>query len=114
MFFGMYRMKSVRQVAVIEAVIDVGEDSPAKILWRNVGTPDAELVSLAIDERNRLRPGSPPHRFFLLGQLHETNFMKTTKGGMRPPKQYFDVEKLAPIDAADLAEKLRGKSWSNY
>lgn len=113
-FFGMYRGKSVRQVAIIDAVIDVGEDGAAKIRWKNVDTPDAELVSLAIEKRNRLRPGVDPLRVFLLGKLYDTDFRKPTKGGMQTSKRYFDVERLAPTDAADLAEKLRGRSWASY
>jgi hypothetical protein len=113
-FFGMYREKSVRRVAIIEAVIDVSEDGAAKIRWKNVDTPDAELLSLAVEKRNRLRSGLDPLRVFLLGKLYDTDFKKPTKGGMQTSKRYFDVERLAPTDAADLAEKLRGRSWASY
>jgi hypothetical protein len=110
----MYREKSVRRVAIIEAVIDVSEDGAAKIRWKNVDTPDAELLSLAVEKRNRLRSGLDPLRVFLLGKLYDTDFKKPTKGGMQTSKRYFDVERLAPTDAADLAEKLRGRSWASY
>jgi len=60
------------------------------------------------------RPGIDPLRVFLLGPLHPTDFRKPTKGGMQNSKLYFDIERLTPVDAADLAEKLRGQTWKNY
>lgn len=113
-FFGMYRRKSVQYVAVIEAVIDLSGPADAKIRWRNVATAEAELIARAVEKRARLRPSADALRVFLLGKLHETDFTKPTKGGMQGSKRYFDVEKLAPTDAADLATKLRGKTWANY
>jgi hypothetical protein len=29
-------------------------------------------------------------------------------------KRYFDVERLAPADAHDLATKLSGKTWKDF
>ena len=113
-FFGMYRKLTVRHVALIEAVIDLAGDGTANIRWKNVDMPDSELIPRAIEKRHRLRPGADPLRVFLLGQLYETDFKKPTKGGMQTSKRYFDMEKVAPIDAADLAEKIRGKSWASY
>lgn len=113
-FFGMYRRKSVQRVALIDAVIDLSNEADAKIRWKNVDVSDAELISRAAEKRVRLRPSADVLRVFLLGQLHETDFKKPTKGGMQGSKRYFDVEKLAPSDAADLATKLRGKSWDSY
>jgi hypothetical protein len=46
--------------------------------------------------------------------LAATDFRKPTKGGMQTSKRYFDIEKLHAQDAADLADKLRGKTWKDY
>ena len=54
-----------------------------------------------------------PLRVFLLGEPHETDFRKDSKGGMVGSKQYFDIGELAPEDSRDLAEKLKGRSWSD-
>jgi hypothetical protein len=113
-FFGMYRGKTVSRVAVIEAVVDLAGNGGSGIRWKNVDTPEAELVARAVEKRNRLRPGADPVRVFLLGPLYETDFKKPTKGGMQTSKRYFDVEKLGASDAAELAERLRGKSWADY
>jgi hypothetical protein len=34
--------------------------------------------------------------------------------GMYSSKQYFDISKLKVTDAADLAAKLKDKTWENY
>jgi hypothetical protein len=113
-FFGMYRWKTVSRVALIEAVVDLAGDGSGKLRWRNVETSAEDLLGRAEEKRERLRPGAEPVRVFLLGELHETDFRKPTKGGMQTSKRYFDVERLEPTDAADLAAKLRGKTWKDY
>jgi hypothetical protein len=113
-FFGMYQWKTVRRVAIIDAVVDLGSDGGAKLRWKNVDAGDDELIDRAKKKRDALRPGSDPLRVFLLGALHDTDFKKPTKGGMQTSKRYFDVEHLEAIDAAVLAEKLRGKTWADY
>jgi hypothetical protein len=112
-FFGMYRRKAVRYISLIEAVIDLSVGGAPRIRWKNVDTPDAELISRASEKRSRLRPSEDALRVFLLGTVHETHFKKPTKGGMQGSKRYFNVEKLGSSDAADLAAKLRGKSWDD-
>jgi hypothetical protein len=113
MFFGAYQGKTVRRLALIEAVVDLGDGDPT-LRWKNVEAGDAELLARAKEKRDKLRPGSDPIRVFLLGPLQETDFRKPTKGGMQTSKRYFDIERLRAADAADLAVKLRGKTWSSY
>jgi hypothetical protein len=112
-FFGVYHGKTVRHVAAVEAVVDMGDGDPT-LRWKNVETPDSELLARAREKRDRLRPGGDPIRVFLLGPLRETDFRKPTKGGMQTSKRYFDVERVHAVDAADLAERLRGKTWKDY
>lgn len=114
MFFGVYRSKAVRQVAMIRAVVDLTGEGSGKVRWKHVDTAEPELLDLAEKKRKLLRPGGEPVRVFLLGDLHATDFKKSTKGGMFTSKRYFDVELLEPKDAADLATKLRGKTWKDY
>lgn len=33
---------------------------------------------------------------------------------MQGSKQYFDISKLKAENEKDLAEKLKGKTWSNF
>lgn len=113
-YFGMYREKAVQMIAQIEAVVEVEADLTSSIRWSNVRKPDAELLDRAQKAKLKLRPGDVASRVFLLGELHETKFTKPTKGGMQTSKRYFDIEAVAPKDAADLAIKLRGKTWNDF
>ncbi len=111
-FFGAYKNKAVSHVAEIEAVVDVASDTET-ILWNNGAGDERELKERA---RNALRlwgDGLMPGRVFLLGGLLETDFRKTTKGGMFGSKRYFDVASLKVADAGTLAASLRGRPWSD-
>ncbi|MBO0351562.1 hypothetical protein J0895_21250, partial [Phormidium pseudopriestleyi FRX01] len=55
-----------------------------------------------------------PARVFILADLHPTDFVKASPGGMQGSKQYFDISKLNVRDAEDLAHKLKGTTWENY
>lgn len=111
-YFGMYASKAVRRVALIEAVVEV-DGAEANVRWKHVDTADADLVARAVERKSRLRAPGDAVRVFLLGPQHETLFEKRSRGGMQGSKMYFDVSPLDPVDAADLAVKLRDKSWAD-
>lgn len=111
-YFGMYRNKKVEKVALIEAVVDVEEDTVATVKWKNIEASAEALQKRAGQRIRELHPNEYPMRVFLLGPLNDTSFRKDTYGGMQSSKQYFDVSSLSVTDAADLANKLRGKTWS--
>lgn len=112
-YFGMYRNKKVERVAIIEAIVDVEDEETGRVLWRHSDTQDGELEKKACLIVSERRPGEHPVRVFLLGKKYETDFVKDSRGGMLSSKIYFDVASLDPKNAEDLAQKLRGKSWSN-
>jgi hypothetical protein len=111
-YFGMYRQKKVERVGQIIAVIDVESRENVTIKWINDNSNKKKLKELAIEKVYSLREESLPVRIFLLGELFETNFLKDSRGGMQSSKQYFDIRKLEPENANDLAIKLNGKTWS--
>ena len=111
-YFGMYRQKKVEKIAIIRAVVDVESASQAKLLWKNVEEKTADLLSEAQNKINTLRPGEYPTRVFLLGSLHDTEFIKDTPGGMLGSKQYFNISKLNAEDEVSLADLLKGSKWS--
>jgi hypothetical protein len=111
-YFGMYKDKRVSLIASIKAVVDVESQSSGSIRWKNVEEFDSQVIATACEKIARLRRGDFPKRIFLLGQGFDTNFIKDSPGGMFASKQYFDVERLGPVDARDLAAKLRGVGWS--
>lgn len=114
LYFGMYRNKRVEQVALIEAVIDLESEEEFTLKWKNIDKSDDELVKIARERRNQDTESWYPVRVFLLSEVSYTDFVKASPGGMFSSKQYFDISKLKVIDTADLARKLKGKTWENY
>jgi hypothetical protein len=113
-YFGMYKDKTVSKIALIEAVVDIEDPEKLSIKWKNINEDDKKIKETAFHKARELRPDEYPVRVFLLKELFDTNFSKDTTGGMQNSKTYFDIAKLNPSSAQDLAEKLNGKTWSNY
>lgn len=114
LYFGMYRNKRVEQVALIEAVIDLESEEEFTLKWKNIDKSDDELAKIARECRNQDAESWYPVRVFLLSEVYSTDFVKASPGGMFASKQYFDISKLKVSDTADLARKLKGKTWENY
>lgn len=114
MYFGTYRNKCVEQISQIEAIVDLESEDEASLVWSNVNRPDNELIRIAIERRQEIGESWYPVRVFVLEDMHPTNFVKASSGGMFVSKQYFDIGKLKVADTADLAQKPRGKTWENY
>jgi hypothetical protein len=114
LYFGTYRNKCVEQIAKIEAVVDLESEGEANLIWKNDDRTKKDMESIAVERFQQI--GSPlyPARVFILGDFFATDFVKGSSGGMQGSKQYFDIGKLNAVDAKDLAEKLRGKTWENY
>ncbi|MBD2088733.1 hypothetical protein H6F67_02505 [Microcoleus sp. FACHB-1515] len=114
LYFGTYRNKCVEQILQIEAVVDLESEDEASLVWSNVNRPEKELIQTAIERRQKIGESWYPVRIFVLDDMHPTNFVKASSGGMFGSKQYFDIGKLKATDTADLAQKLRDKTWENY
>ncbi|PZV09167.1 MAG: hypothetical protein DCF22_18980 [Leptolyngbya sp.] len=114
LYFGTYRNKCVEQISQIKAVVDLESEDEASLLWNNVDRPKKELIQIAIERRQKIEESWYPVRVFVLDDMHPTNFVKASSGGMFVSKQYFDIGKLKATNTADLAQKLRGKTWENY
>jgi hypothetical protein len=115
-YFGAYKNKQAQVVAEILGVVDLDSKDPseANVRWRNSEElTDEELIEMAIERKYASRPSRTENaRVFVLGELHDTNFRKDSKGGMITSKQYFDVDGLDVDNAAQLAEALDGMVWS--
>ena len=114
LYFGTYRNKCVERISKIEALVDLISPSEANLAWKNDSREDSDLINIAVERRQKTGESWYPVRVFVLGDLHPTNFKKTTSGGMFGNKQYFDVRSLEVENAGDLANKLNGKSWNNF
>jgi len=114
LYFGMYRNKRVEQIAKIEAVVDLESEESFSIKWKNIHKSKLELAEMARIRRRQIDNSWYPARVFILADLHPTDFVKASPGGMQGSKQYFDISKLNVRDAEDLAHKLKGTTWENY
>jgi hypothetical protein len=111
-YFGMYRNKTVESIAHIDAVVDLIDESTDELKWNNTDTLKGELIQRAREKLKKWRADTFPTRVFLLGPHYETRFHKESRGGVRG-KRYFDIGSLNVKDAKELAEKLRGKPWTD-
>jgi hypothetical protein len=114
LYFGTYRNRCVEKISRIEAVVDLESEDAASLLWSNDGRTKEELIKSARDRRQEIGDSWYPVRVFILDKMYPTNFVKASSGGMYVSKRYFDIGKLKAINAEDLAQKLKGKTWENY
>lgn len=113
-YLGVYWEKRVGAVAKIEAVVDVYSKDEAEIYWNAGSENDEVYITRAKEKALLLRPNDLPLRVFLLKNIHETDFIKDSPGGMFGSKQYLNVEDLKASGSEDLANKLIGRKWSEF
>ncbi|HBR57661.1 MAG TPA: hypothetical protein DEA22_09355 [Blastocatellia bacterium] len=113
-YIGIYWNKRVGAVARIEAVVDVHSKDKADIYWTTGNENNEAYINRAKEKALLLRPGDLPIRVFLLKDLHQTDFIKDSPGGMFGSKLYLNVEDLRVSNSEDLAKKLFGRKWSEF
>ncbi|GAA4358843.1 hypothetical protein GCM10023185_24850 [Hymenobacter saemangeumensis] len=124
-FMGMYWGKAVKRVGRILGVVDVHPANSALdcVRWNNADPAVLDNPALIKEAQKRLQACFPkeakafhmtPHRVFVLDELTETDFRKTSSGGMFTSKMYFNVDRYHPTSTANLAETLSTKTWAEY
>ncbi|MDE2998528.1 MAG: hypothetical protein OXU79_05540 [Gemmatimonadota bacterium] len=115
-YVGIYKDKAVRMLWKIESVFDVdyegGRFDKALIQGCNTDKYDDKLVTVIGDAEKLcghiIKKG---HRFFC-GIPIETNYVKTSFGGLRSKKYVNLKEEIGDFSgASEVAEKLNGKHW---
>jgi hypothetical protein len=109
-YFGVYKGKRVTHLAEIEAVVDVAPSESA-VVWKQTANSSEELISSARTLLTAWGDDLMPGRVFVLGPLHETNFVKDSPGGMFGSKIYFDISSIPASSSEELAAALRDKVW---
>jgi hypothetical protein len=113
-YLGVYWEKHVGAVTEIKAVVDVHSENRAEIYWINGNQNAEDYIARAKEKALQLRPNDLPIRVFLLENLHSTDFVKDSSGGMFGSKIYFNIENLDVADAEELARKINGKTYSDF
>ena len=119
-FFGAYAWKKVASIHEIRGLVAVGvKQQDCHVRWKNISEPDTPLKAQAVgmirrwDYRVR-ENADTPLQVFLLGPGHETDFVKSTSGGMWQSKKYFWEIAQDCRSAQELADKLRGRTWEEF
>jgi hypothetical protein len=119
-YLGIYANKAVRAIGRIVKIAACNVD-----LAGNTVTVEDESVALTTGEAQRVLGASRRaethdwdvsrgHKFYLCDELVETDFRKTSSGGIMGHR-YFDLEEVLgtkiPNSIAELASLLRGRAW---
>lgn len=113
-YLGLYKDKSVKAVGKVIARITadkVGNDMQYNEDFGNLTDERKVLIDHFFDE-NHLE--NDKHRFFFVEKFYETDFNKTSKGGMQSSKIFDLTEVLGTDDipaTETLAKELSSKSW---
>ena len=116
-FFGPYKDKEVSQIRLIRAVASVSPATESVTLkWKNSDEPDETLEQIAKEaifnfENRMFANKSHATQVFILGEPHQTKFVKSSKGGMMSSKRYFRNAEESDT-AESLAQRLNGESWT--
>jgi len=117
-YLGIYKWKSVRYIGKVENMIEANWDEKNGLnvidSKFDVTNEQKQKLSEAIKEsiENGWQIGEG-HRYFLLKDFQETDFNKTSPGGIFRVR-YFNLEKYldsVPKNFEKLAEQLKTKSW---
>jgi len=117
-YLGIYKWKKVRYIGKVEAeiVADWTEQHGLKVLsdQNNVTEQQKERIVNAIEDGLKngwdLRSGL---RFFLFNEFENTEFTKTSPGGIFRVR-YFNLKEYfneVPNTLKEIAEELNGRTW---
>lgn len=117
-YLGIYKWKSVRQIGVVENMIEADWDILSGLKVKNSKFPvtneQEEKLIETIQESIAEGWGiGQNHRFFLLKDFTNTDFKKTSPGGIFRVR-YFNLEDLLqiiPNNIIELAQQLKTKTW---
>ena len=117
-YLGIYKWKSVRYIGRVENMIlaDWNENDGLTIKGSKFDVTDDQKNRLIIAIKESLEKGwgvDYDHRFFLLKDFEQTDFKKTSPGGIFRVR-YFNLENLldqVPQQMKDIADELKTKDW---
>lgn len=120
-YFGVYSQKNVKSISEIRAVVIVHKGGTSgEIKWKNSDEDNNLLISEAIGKLNQCEQWRVDEvqrydlQVFLLGDRHATNFYKPSKGGMMGSKKYFWNIPKEIVNASQLSQYLKDKSWDEF
>jgi hypothetical protein len=118
-FFGPYSNKTVSKIYEVDAIVVVDTDlSDFRLKWNNTKKENSILYQKAEEKvklfESRVEENKTnPLQVFLLSNPENTNFYKSSSGGMMQSKKYFWDVAVDCDDSAELADKLENVAWKD-
>jgi hypothetical protein len=119
-YIGIYAHKTIRAIGEIAKVVECAVNTNKGTVKLSEGqealTPDEQKRILQATEEARVRDWdlSVGHKFYLSDKLYETQFRKTSHGGIWG-RIYLNLEEVlggkVPTDTRALAESLKSRTW---
>lgn len=117
-YLGIYKWKSVRYIGSVENIIEADWDESTGLNIKDskftvTDSQKKRLEDAIIDTIDDGWDVDKDHRFFLLNGFTQTDFKKTSPGGIFRVR-YFNLEMLMdkmPEDINSIANELRSKTW---
>jgi hypothetical protein len=117
-YLGIYKWKSVRHIGKVENMIEADWDAASGLKIKNSKVPVTEAQKTRLTEaiKESIANGwnvGINHRFFLLKDFSETDFKKTSPGGIFRVR-YFNLDNVLGTvsdDIATLANELKTNTW---
>lgn len=117
-YLGIYGWKAVRFIGLVENEIVADWDAENGLLIKShkktVTEEQRNRLIAAIQDALSLGWGiDSDHRFFLMSETADTEFIKKSPGGIFRVR-YFDLEEVfekVPSDIKEIGEKLRTETW---
>ncbi len=112
-FLGIYKNKSVQYVAKVIARISFHKPtSDGFVWWRNDHSFDkASLIDMAKKEIDARWDRDYPVQAIITEDYIETDFKKTSHGGMVQNNRIFDLTRIPHEDLESFASALRNTTW---
>jgi hypothetical protein len=116
-FVGIYDDKRVQFIFAVDSVFDVklkgGKLTKSFIQGRQTDEHDKDIVEMIAEAKHDCGYDiTDGHRFFCGKEGFDTNYTKTTPGGIWGARNFNLRDILKQFtDAKDVAEQLKGKEW---
>ena len=121
LFIGLYKNKAVQAILKIDSVFDVEYKEKEDVLnkkpveGRDTDEYDKKLVEIIRDAKRECGYNIAVGNRFFLGKIAETDYVKSSRGGMQSTKfenlREVIGDDFNQLSIEEIAQRLKGKQW---